>query len=226
MPKRDNLALHEEILLLALQREKGTTPIESHLNLAMGGAILAELLLLGRIQAKKEKKKQFAVVSSTKPTGDTLLDECLERIAESKKRQQLKAWVARFSNIKKLKRRVAVQLCRKGIVRESEDRVLFIFKRAIFPEVDPRPERALVERLRHAISAGTSQVEPRTAVLVALASHTGLLKNVFEKRMLKIHKKRIENLAGGEVVGAATKEAVQAVKAAAAMVAIGTATGT
>lgn len=224
MLKRDNLALHEEVLLLALKREKGTTPIESHLNLAMGGAILSELLLLGRIQAKKEKKKQFATVSSTKPTGDALLDECLGRIAESNKRQQLKTWVARFSNTKKLKRRVAAQLCRKGIVRESEDRVLFIFKRAIFPEIDPRPERAIVERLRQAISTGTSRVEPRTAVLVALAFHTDLLKNVFEKRMLKNHKKRIESMTSGDVVGAATKEAVQAVKAAAAMVAIGAAT--
>jgi len=224
MPNHDNLALHEEVLLLALG-EKGTTAIESHLNLAIGGAILAELLLLGRIQAQKEKKKQFAIISSTKPTGDTLLDECLGWIAESKKRRQLKAWVARFSNIKKLKRRVAAQLCRKGIVRESEDRVLFIFKRAIFPEIDPRPERALVERLRQAISSGPGQVEPRTAVLLALAFHTDLLKNAFEKKMLKDNKKRIESLASGEVVGDATKEAVEAVKAAAAMVAIGTATG-
>jgi hypothetical protein len=224
MPNHDNLALHEEVLLLALG-EKGTTAMESHLNLAIGGAILAELLLLGRIQAQKEKKKQFAIISSTKPTGDTLLDECLGRIAKSKKRQQLKAWVTRFSNIKKLKRRVAAQLCRRGIVRESEDRVLFIFKRAIFPEIDPRPERALVERLRQAISSGTSQVEPRTAVLLALAFHTDLLKNAFEKKMLKNHKKRIESLPSGEVVGAATKEAVEAAKAAAAMVAIGAATG-
>jgi Golgi phosphoprotein 3 len=225
MRKHDNLALHEEILLLALENKKGTTAIESHLNLALGGAILAELLLLGRIQVQKEKKKQFAIVSNTKPTGDPLLDDCLGRIAESKKRQQLKAWVTRFSNIKKLKRRVAAQLCRKGIVRESEDRVLLIFKRAIFPEIDPRPERALVERLRQAIFAGTSQVEPRSAVLVALAFHGDLLKNAFEKKMLKSRKKRIESLAGGEVVGAATKEAVQAVKSAAAMVAIRTATG-
>lgn len=224
MPKRDNLALHEEILLLALKNEKGTTAIESHYNLAIGGAILAELLLLGRVQVHKEKKKQFAIVSSTKPTGDTLLDECLERIAESKKRQQLKTWVSRFSHTKNLKRRVAVQLCRKGILRESEDRILFIFKRTIYPELDPRPERALVERLRRAIFTATSQVEPSTAVLVALAYHTDLLKNVFAKKKLKSHKKRIESLASGDTVGAATKQAVQAVEAAAAIMVITSAT--
>ena len=220
MPKRDSLTLPEEILLLALKNEKGTTAIEGHHDLAMGGAILAELLLLGRIQVQKEKKKQFAIVSSTKPTGDTLLDECLGRIAESKKRQQLKTWVSRFSNTKKLKRRVVVQLCREGILRESEDRVLFIFKRTMYPELDPRPERALVERLRRAIFTETSRVEPRTAVLVALAFHSDLLKNAFAKKKLKSRKKRIESLASGDVVGAATKEAVQAVKAAAAMVVI------
>ena len=103
--------------------------------------------------------------------------------------------------------------------------MLFIFKRTIFPEMDPRPEQALVERLRRAISTATSQVEPRTALLVALAFHCDLLKNTFAKKMLKSNKRRIESLASDEVVGVATKEAVQAVKAAASMVAIRTATG-
>jgi Golgi phosphoprotein 3 len=224
MPRHDNLTLHEEILLLALKNRKGTTAIESHYNLAMGGAILAELLLLGRIQVQEEKKRRFAIVSSTRSTGDKLLDECLGRVAESKKRQQMKTWVSRFSNTSKLKRRVAVQLCRKGVLRESEDRVLFLFKRTIYPELDPRPERALVERLRRAIFTSTSQVEPRTAVLVALAFHSDLLKNAFAKKELKSRKKRIESLAGGDVVGAATKEAIQAVEAAAAIVVVTMAT--
>jgi len=154
-----------------------------------------------------------------------LLDECLGRIAESKKRQQLKTWVSRFSNTKKLKQRVAVQLCRKGILRESEDRVLFIFKRTIYPELDPRPERALVERMQRAIFTATSRVEPRTGVLVALASHSDLLKNAFTKKKLKSRKKRIEILASGDLAGEATKEAVQAAKAAAAIVAVRVATG-
>jgi Golgi phosphoprotein 3 len=224
MSKRNNLALHEEILLLALKNEKGTIAIESHCNLAMGGAILAELLLLGRLKVQRQKNKQFAIVSSTKPTGNELLDECLGRIVESKKRQQLKTWVSRFSKIKQLKRRTAVQLCRKGVLRESEDRVLFIFKRKIFPELDPRPERDLVEQLRRAIFTETSRVEPRTAMLVALAFHGDLLKNAFAKKMLKSRKKRIQSLTSGEVVGDATKEAVRAVEGAAALVVIMAAT--
>jgi Golgi phosphoprotein 3 len=224
MSKRNNLALHEEILLLALKNEKGTIAIESHCNLAMGGAILAELLLLGRLKVQRQKNKQFAIVSSTKPTGNELLDECLRRIVESKKRQQLKTWVSRFSKVKNLKRRAAVQLCRKGILRESEDRVLFIFKRKIFPELDPRPERDLVEQLRRAIFTETSRVEPRTAMLVALAFHGDLLKNAFAKKMLKSRKKRIQSLTSGEVVGDATKEAVRAVEGAAALVVIMAAT--
>jgi Golgi phosphoprotein 3 len=218
MPRRDALPLHQEILLLALKNEKGTTAIESRHNLAMGGAILAELLLRGRIQVHKEKKKRFAIVNTTTPTGNTLLDECLGRIVESKKRQQLKTWVSRFSKTKNLKRRTAVQLCRKGILRESEDRVLFVFKRLVFPELDPQPERALVERLRRAISTDTSKVEPRTAVLLALAFHGDLLKNALPKKTLKRRKKRIESLTSADVVGDATKEAVQAAEAAAALV--------
>ena len=61
-------------------------------------------------------------------------------------------------------------------------------------------------------------------MLVALAYHTDLLKNVFAKKKLKSHKKRIESLASGDTVGAATKQAVQAVEAAAAIMVITSAT--
>ena len=214
MSKRDGLTLHEEILLIALKTEKGTTPIEGHLDRALGGAILADLVLGGRIRLQKEKKKQFAIVDGAGTTGNELLDECLGRVAESKKRQQLKTWVQRFSKTKNLKRRVALQLCRKGILRGSEDRVLLIFKRAVYPAVDSKPERELVERMRKAIFTDESWFEPRTKTLVALAFHTDLLKNVFTKKELKSCKKRVESLTSDDSVGEATKEAVKAAQVA------------
>ena len=80
------------------------------------------------------------------------------------------------------------------------------------PELDPRPERALIERLRQAVFTDTTQVEPQITALAALALHTDLLKNVFEKKNLKSRKKWIESLASGDVVGTVTKEAVRDVK--------------
>jgi hypothetical protein len=128
-------------------------------------------------------------------------------------------WVSRFARVKKLKHKVAKQLCRKGILRSDEDKLFLVFSRKVYPEINPEPERQILDRLRDAIFTETEQVEPRTAVLLSLARTTGVLKANFDKKKLKTRKDRIERIINGEVTGKATKEAIDAMKAA-AMVAI------
>jgi len=213
MNRRDELFLHHEVMLLSLKDEKGTMESGACYLMALGAAILAELLLRGRIEVEQEKKKKFARVISTESLGDEVLDECLRRIDDSKKRQQLRTWVARFAQTKKLKDRVAGELCNRGILRADQDKVLFVFTRRIYPELDPRPEREIVERLKKAIF-GAGSVDPRTVTLIAIAQRTNLLKNAFEKKRLKERKERIERITSGSAVGAAAKEAVEAAQAA------------
>ena len=214
MPVREtSLFLHEEIMLLALRDREGTFvsgPMYSH---AMGGAILADLLMAKRITAEDGKKK-FAAVVSDKPVGEAVIDEALERMATVKRRATLQTWVQRFAHIKQLRHRVARGLCDRGILRAEEGTVLLLFRRKIYPEIDPRPERKLIERLRKAVFTETRQVDPRTVVLVSLAHSAGLLRIPFDKKKLKGRKKRIERLVNGEVMGKATREAVQAAQAA------------
>ena len=215
-----DLTLYEEVMLLSLKDEKGTIESGAWYHQAVAGAILAELLLTRRIRVESERKKRFAKVVSRKSLNDPLLDECLKRIATSQKRQQLTTWLQRFANIKQLKHRVARQLCRKGVLREEEDKVMLIFRRRIYPEVDPGPERDLIEKLQRAVLTDSRDVDARTGVLVALANHTNLLKNAIDKKQLKRRKKRIEALAQGDAISGAAKDAVQAAQAAAAMAAI------
>ena len=127
----------------------------------------------------------------------------------------MKTWVTRFAGLKKLNHRVAEQLCKRGILRADEDKVLLIFTRKIYPEINPRPERQLTERLRKAIFTETTALDPRTVVLVSLANGADLLKLTFNKKQLKGRKKRIERIQNGEVTGKATKEAIEAAQAAA-----------
>jgi len=91
---------------------------------------------------------------------------------------------------------------------------LLLFARKIYPEVNPEPERKLIERLRQAIFTDSRNVDPRTVVLVSLASSTGLLKVVFDKKELKDRKARIKEISDGEITGKAAKEAIQAMQAA------------
>ena len=153
-------------------------------------------------------------VADGKPTGKPFLDDCLARISEDKKVRPVEKLVSRFAETKELKHRLAQQLCDLGILTADEDRILLLFTRRIYPELDPRPERELIERLRRAVLYSTGVVDPRTAVVVSLAHHSGLLRNALTKKEIKAHKARIEEIGNGDAVTEATKDAIEAVQTA------------
>ena len=223
MNDRPELWLHEEVLLLALKDEKGT-PHSSMYTIAMGGAILAELLLNERFVLEEKPRKKplkpgkkpdyLVAIDNPKALADPVLDECLHRVTISKKARSPQDWVARFGQLKDLRRRVAVGLCRKGILREREDRILVLFRRTAYPTLDGAPERRVVDRLRDAVVGDSMDLDARTAVLVALANGTGILKHVLGKDLVKQRKDRLKEIGEGDIVGEATKAAVEAAQAA------------
>ena len=214
MSKLNQLFLYEEIMLLALKDEEGTIASGTNYQYALAGSVLAELLLEEKISVEEQKKKKYAVLKDSTPLGDPVIDECLNKVLQAKKKQQLQTWVSRFSGLKNLKHRTARKLVARGILRADEDKVLLLFTRKIYPEVDPEPERRMIERMRKALFTEQQDIDPRTVVLVSLADSTGLLKVVFDKKELKSRKKRIEQIVNGELTGEATKEAIQAMQAA------------
>jgi len=211
---QNTLFLHEEILLLALRDEEGTIASGTMYQYAIGASLLAELLLSNRIEVEQSGKRKLVNLISSSPLGEPLIDQCLEKVNSAKRRAVLQTWVSRFAGVKNLKHRVAQQLCRRGILKADEDKVLLIFTRKIYPEVNPWPEKELIERLRCAIFTDTRDIEPRTVVLLSLANSTGLLKVVFDKKMLKSRKARIKQIVNGEITGKAATEAIQAMQAA------------
>ena len=215
MATGNELHLYEETMLLALRDREGTVASGAMYNYAVGGAILAELLLLERLRIEESgRNKKLVTPASRTPVGDALLDECLERIAGAKRRKRPETWVSHFASIRQLKHRVATQLCRRGILEADEEKVLLIFTRKVYPEINPAPERRLIERLRHAIFTDAEAIDPRTIVLVSLAGSTGILPVVFGKKDLKTRKKRIERIVNGEITGRAAKDAIAAMQAA------------
>ena len=217
MTTQNNLFLHEEIMLLALRDEKGTIVPGTMFQYAIGAAVLAELLLNQRIAVDQSSRRKLVDLVSSTPLGDPLLDQCLEKITTAKRRAALQTWVSRFIAVKNLKHLIAQRLCRRGILRADEDKVLLIFTRKIYPEVNPEPERELIERLRQAIFTDASDIDPRTIVLASLANSTSILNIVFDKKMLKARKARIKQIVNGEITGKAAQEAIQAMQAAVMM---------
>ena len=219
MKTNPNLALYEEILLLALRDHEGTVPAATQCEMALGGAILAELLLRQRIEIDRDKRSHRVTLKDQRPFGDPILDECLMKVAAARRSARAQTWVQRFATLKGLKHRVAAQLCDRGILRADCSRVLWLFPRRIYPEADPRPEREVIQRLERAIFSDRPEVDARTLVLLSLAKSADLLRLVFERKALKGRSRWIESLISGQMAGVATRDAIQAAQAAAVVAA-------
>jgi hypothetical protein len=211
------LHLHEEVLLLALREDKGTIEMGAWYSQAVGGAVVAELLLEGRVHlvpGEGKAKKELLEVVRADPVGDELLDEWLGKMAADPKPRKVTHWVHKVSGTKDLKGRIGRGLARRGILRVEESKVLLVFSRDVYPELDPEPEREVRARLHEAIFTDAADVDPRTVALLSLAKATGILDVVFGKKELKPRSDRIEAVVNGEVSGAAVRYVVEEINAA------------
>lgn len=217
MPAQSKLTMYEEILLLALDDRKGTTAMSSWHTTAMGGAILAELALLGAISIGTDKKKLVDADAGAQ-VADPLLAECLELVRTAKRRKRGADWVLKFAGLKDLRNRVARGLVTRGVLNEDHDKVLGLFTRTIFPERDGGPEQELVRRLQEAVLTDSDSVDPRTMIVAVVAQATSLLERAVDKKQLKGRKARLKQLAAGQLAAGATAEAIAAAQAAQAAV--------
>ena len=211
------LRLHHELLLLALHDDKGTVQVSGMLDLGIAGALFCELIFEERVELRPEGRRgrPLTTVLSRATFGDEVLDEALRRLIDAKRRANPQNTVISLSRMKKLRARTAVALCRRGILRESEDRVLWLFRRRIYPTVDPKPEAALIDRIRTAIEQPEVEVEPRTALLVTLANLVGALRPIYSRKELRTHKARLKQLKSlGGAGSEATHKAIEAAQAA------------
>lgn len=217
----NSLGLHEELVLIALEDRKGTFQWKSW-GFVVGGAIFVELLLADRVRvveapvSGKKVPNPFVELVDDEPLGCPVLDEALERVATAGRRARLSDWISRFSHRKGVQHDIARQLCRRGILREDEASVLLFFKRKVFPEVNPIPERKLLDRLDRAIF-GEGPVDDRTALLVVLANAGGLLAIPFDGQRLKSRKERLERMAKASTLADSTRVAIEQLDAAMAV---------
>jgi golgi phosphoprotein 3 len=216
------LPLHEQVLLLALHDEKGTLH-SAMVSFALAGAMMAELIARGVLRIEQHKKHRVLALNDHAAVDDPLLDDCMRLVEQAKRPQALSLWVARFAGIKDLKHRVAQRLVEAGILHESEDRVLWVFPRKVYPTAEPGPESQLVRALRQAIEAD-DDVDAGLGVVLAVTYHSGILAYVFEKGLLDARRQRIEEVSRQHEVAVATADAIQSAQDAAAMIAVGAAT--
>ena len=209
-----DLSLPEQIVLLALRDEKGTPQFRAGMHkFAIGGAILAELALGGHVRIGEEKNNLVEPLAAA-TLADPVLEECRAAVAGATRRKSAGAWVTRFARVRRLRHRVAEGLCRRGILKDSEEQVLLVFTRKAYPTTDPAPERLLLERMREAVLGDGDGLDPRTALVVALAHAAKMLGIYFGWKELWRRRARLKRIASGEPIGGADRAAVAAIHAA------------
>jgi Golgi phosphoprotein 3 len=115
------LRLSEELLLLAFNEKKGRITSFKLLvvNFGLSGALLWELIDLGKLELNDEKIK----VLNIEPTGDPLLDKILNIIDDTKKDKKVQYWISKLCK-KEFRTTIFENLLSKGILRKIEDKDL------------------------------------------------------------------------------------------------------
>jgi len=161
--------LAEDLLLLLLDYRSGKAVLDGGgLDTVLGGAVLLELALAGRVEVHKNDgflAQEKVLVRDPCPFGDDVLDEALTKVAEKPRRPQ--DLVGRRG--KGLRGRLLGRVEERGLVREEADKVWGLFPRHRWPVEDSRHEDQLRARLHDVLVVGTTPDE-RTGALVALLS--------------------------------------------------------
>ncbi len=120
------LTYGEELLLLALDDEKGTfveTPMMS-LEYGLIGAILMELAIKKRIDADLDN----LYLIDDSPTGNQLLDKTLNMIKDSDETMNTTFWIKTIANkFSNLKEYLLQRLIDKNILKREKHKILWVF---------------------------------------------------------------------------------------------------
>jgi hypothetical protein len=212
MTDSDRLRLYEKAFLIGLRDESGTFEIGSTVELAIAGAIVAQLEAMGRIAVAEDGKGVVSLLDDS-AVGDAVVDDALDQVAAAARPRPLAKWIAKIGGHQKLRRRVAEQLRARGLLRAEKERVLLIFPRTVYRLPDSRPKRRVVDALRRAIFSDARDVESGLAVLVGVCDAAGTLACAFDRRDLRDRREQIERLTDGDAIARATAKAVKAARA-------------
>ena len=216
-----SLCLHEEIMLLALSDEKGTIEAGGTWYQQMvGGAVLAELAIAGRIELIEERKKHVLRVTNSNPIGNDFVDQWLAKMGEQPGTHKLADWLSKISHSSNLKQEIAQALVRRGILEEKNRTFLLIFNRTAYPESNAAPEQKIRQRLETALFTETREVSARTVALISILQNGTFLGRIFPDKPVASRQQRIDQLIAGDATGEATAKLIKSVQAAIMMACI------
>jgi hypothetical protein len=201
--------LAAELFLVSCHKVTGRARIATtHLDLGLGGALLLELVLRGRVELIDD----HVVVVDRSSSGDPLLDGALAAVADDARPRSPDHWIRHLA--RGTRAAVKRRLVASGILEEVDDhRVLGLFPVHHTHQADGRLEHEPVERLHDAVVLGRPP-DRETAALVSLALAVGLEQCLFPRSDRRAVRHRMEEIAEGEWVGVAVRHSIDAQDAA------------
>lgn len=198
----------EDLLLLLLDDNKGTTPSATAVSTALGGAVLLELALAGAVDAgtrSRWKQPKVHVVDAARVT-DPILGRAVRTIAEKDRTAQ--SLVNKIG--KGLKTELAERMVKRGLLDRHDTEVLGI-RRTRFPALDTSHKNELKKAITTVL---VRQVPPddRAGALIALLSAVDRAHKTVDGSDVpgREIKKRAKKVAEGAWAADAVRDAVAA----------------
>ncbi len=197
-------SLPEDLLLVALDKEKGTVGSSSEtkavITYALTAAIIMELMLAGRVRVEEPVKKFLTlkiphgkiVVLDPAPTGDEILDDALARIRDHGKVKGPFYWIDKLGPVTASKdsalidwsgkgSRFLARLAAAGILYKQEHRTLGLVSTPRFRLMDADARNEAEERVKKVLLE-ESTPSRRDVMLVALVRVSGVMGELFPER--------------------------------------------
>ena len=207
----DKLLLYHQLLLLALNNQKGSVIMSAQQALPFGlaGAVILELY-----QQQYIDMQHNIIVKTDKPAPAVpILAQSLEQLFGKRPEMKIKKSVERLSGSRlKLHRKIQNELVQMGILQVRAKKFIFIpYKR--YPELNPLPELDIRENIK-SIVLHNSVLNEKTHALLSLIRACNLVNEIFARENRKNAKKRIKELVKQEPVGQNITKVVQEINAA------------
>jgi hypothetical protein len=203
----------EDLLLLLLDDDSGKVTGSDTAEVALGGAVLAELATLGAVTVDEQTGRfRSPKVRVTGPAPeDRVLADCLDVVGEKERTAQ--DLVARLG--KGLVKTLGDRLADRGLVERQESRVLGMLPRTRWPAVDTSHEREVRQALTSVLVQGTTP-NARTGALVAVLAATDRVHKTVDHEGLSRRevKTRAKEVAEGAWAATAVRNAIRATNAA------------
>jgi golgi phosphoprotein 3 len=187
----------EALFILALDDEDGDI-VESFvtaLELALAGAVLAELVLQNRISMEENR----VFVTDQTPTEHPILDKAMFDIVDTGKRRKIQYWINTLT-YKKLKDEIAHHLVAEGVLVRKKKRLHLVIPDEEGQGGKVSAKYILKNRLRDTVLTG-SQPDLSEKVLLAFLYHSELSKLVFTQGERKAAHKRVKKILAYEEEG-------------------------